>query len=458
MGDLLGSGSGVVLARFENGRESGFVDWEAVVVSEARDEVVFLHFAGAEIGDGGDGVFLDDFVCGFAADSGFDCFHHEGGGHEEGEVVVVLRGDHSFVGIHLRNDGEEGLEEAIDGEEGVRKHHAADDGAGDVAFIPLIAGEATSHGEVAFEYGVEAVDALAGAGVHLVRHRAGTGLTGCEAFGCRLVTSHEAESLAERARRGAEVGEGAHGREIEAARVNLADVDVEIGDAEVGHDASFEVDYFGSVAIEQRNGVHLGANGSLEAADLVVRDEVLERGISTVEFFPEHRDALAEGGGLSRDVVRSGGDDEILPLLGTLTEAGEGSDGFVPDDQKGAEDLELFYVLGEIARSHPFVDVLVAGEVVELLDTSFDIVTRDALALGDGWEVDLVDDGLVSGDGVGGDVETEVVLGLHDRDPELTLKDDASFGGPDVGDSGRGVAFGEDVLDHLMRKILNLGK
>ena len=173
-----------------------------------------------------------------------------------------------------------------------------------------------------------------------------------------------------------------------------------------------------------------------------------------MEFLAEHRDALAEGGGLGRDVMSAGSDDEVLPLLAALTEAGEGGDGFVADDEEGAEDLELFDVLGEVTGGHAFVDVLVAGEVVELLDAGFDIMTCDALAFGNGGEVNLVDDFFVCSDGVGRDVEAEVVLGLHDSDPELAFEDDASFSGPDVGNGGGGVAFGEDVLDHEGRKIL----
>jgi len=103
-----------------------------------------------------------------------------------------------------------------------------------------------------------------------------------------------------------------------------------------------------------------------------------------VEFLAKHRDALAKGGGLGRDVVGAGSNDEIFPLLAALTEAGEGGDGFIADDEEGAEDLELFDVLGEVTGGHAFVDVLVAGEVVELLDAGFDIMTCDALAFGNG--------------------------------------------------------------------------
>ena len=62
---------------------------------------------------------------------------------------VRSRVDHGFEGVHLVEHGEEGLEHAVDGEERIRQHDAADDGAGDVAFVPLVAGEPGGHGEVA---------------------------------------------------------------------------------------------------------------------------------------------------------------------------------------------------------------------------------------------------------------------------------------------------------------------
>lgn len=448
MGHLVYCSAGVRAAFFKNSDEGVGREGKAVVFGEAIDEVVFAAGTGAEVVNGGDSVLLNDFVRSLATEAGFDRFHHEGGGHEEGEVVGVFLFDDRFIGIHLREDGEKGFEETIGGEEGIGEHDAANDRARDVAFVPLVARKSSGHGEVSFEDGVEAIDALAGAGVHLVWHGAGASLSGGEALASGFVSGHEAEGFTKRAGRGGEIGEGAHGGEIEAARVDLTDVDVEIGNAEVGDDTLFELGNFGSVAIEEGNGVHLGADGALEAADLVVGDEVFERDIGSIEFFAEHRDALAKGGGLGGDVVGAGGDDEVFPLFGAFADSGEGGDGLVTDNEKGAEDLKLFDILGEVAGGHALVDLLVAGEVVKLFNAGFDVMSRDALALGNGGEVDLVDDLFVSGNCAGRDFEAEVGLSLHDRNPELAFKDDAAFGRPDVGDGGRGVAFGEDVLNH----------
>ena len=86
--------------------------------------------------------------------------------------------DDGAVDLHLAEHGEESFEEAVEREEGVRQEHAAHDRARDVAFVPLLARERGGHREVAAQDHMEAVDALAGAGVHLVRHGGRADLAG----------------------------------------------------------------------------------------------------------------------------------------------------------------------------------------------------------------------------------------------------------------------------------------
>lgn len=88
-----------------------------------------------------------------------------------------------------------------------------------------------------------------------------------------------------------------------------------------------------------------------------------------------------------------------------------------------------------------------AGEFAEFVDAGFDVVAGLAFAAHDGGDVDVVLDALVVGDGLGGDIEAEFALGLHDGDPEFAFEADFAFGGPDVSDGRGGVAFGEDVGD-----------
>jgi hypothetical protein len=107
--------------------------------------------------------------------------------------------------------------------------------------------------------------------------------------------------------------------------------------------------------------------------------------------------------------------------------------------------LELFDVLGEVARGHPLVDVLVAGERTELLDPGLHIVAGDALPSRDRGQVDLPDDGLVVLDDAIGDVDAEILLSLHHRDPEPALQHDLVFGRPDLGQVRSGVPGGQNV-------------
>jgi hypothetical protein len=66
---------------------------------------------------------------------------------------------------------------------------------------------------------------------------------------------------------------------------------------------------------------------------------------------------------------------------GEASEPGEGSHHSVLYQIEASPDLELFDVLGEVARGHTLVDVLVASQDAELLDASLHVVADDLLAL-----------------------------------------------------------------------------
>ena len=272
-------------------------------------------------------MFLDDVVRGFASDTGFDGGHHDGGGQEEGQVVLVLFGDDGGVGFHLVEHGEEGLEQAVAGKKSIGKHHAPNNRARDVALVPLVTGERGGHREMAFQDTMKAVDALARARVHLVGHGGGTGLARGETFGSGFVSGHEAESLGEGGRGAGELEERGDDREVEGTRVDLAHVLPDVGDAEVGSEAFFEGSDFGGVTIKEGELVELGADRAFDTTNAVAGDEVLEAAKGVDEFFPEHGEALAEGGGLGGDVVGARGDDEVFVFGSQLGEAGEGGDG-----------------------------------------------------------------------------------------------------------------------------------
>ena len=140
-------------------------------------------------------------------------------------------------------------------------------------------------------------------------------------------------------------------------------------------------------------------------------------------------EALAQRGRLRGDVVGAPGHDQRRRARrrGAPSRASAATARSRTQLQRGA-DLQLLDVLGEVARGHALVDVLVAGERVELLDARLHVVPGDPLARGDRGEVDLVEDRLVGLDDAVGDVDAEVALGPQHREPQLPLEHDLCSG------------------------------
>ena len=269
-----------------------------------------------------------------------------------------------------------------------------------------------------------------------------------KSFPGEFVSGHEAERFGEARGSGGELIQHRDDLEVETARVDLADIGEEIPDPEMGREAALEFEHSLRVALEEAELVELRADRALEPTHRIACDERVETLRGVEQFFAEHGEAFAVGRDLRGDVVGAGGDDEVAVFVGFSREAVEGCRRGETDHAEAAVDLELLDVLGEVAARHALVDVLVSGEITEFLDARLHVVAGDALTGIDRSQVDLIDDTLIGGDGLGGNVETEVALCLHHRDPELALETDFSFGGPDRFHGGGGIAFGEDVGDH----------
>ena len=460
-GGLLARRAGFAVAAGEDGGESLAAQSKARIVGEAVDQIVFAHAALAQSGNGGERVFLDRLVGSFPTDASLHRLHQNGGGHQEWQVVGGLRADHRRPGVHLAEDGEQGFKQPVDGEKRVRQHHPADHRAGDIALVPLVAGQPGGHCEMAFEDHVKAVDALAGARVHFVGHGAGAGLAGGETLAGGLVPGHQPQRFAKRRRAGREVHQRRHHPEIQRPRIDLADVFPHRRQPEVRHHAAFQLRNLSRVSTEQGKLVHLGAHRAFQAAPGVAREHGLQRGQAVAQFIAKHRHALAQGGRLGRHVVGAGGHHQVRPLLRALAHPAQRRHGFVADQVQRPPRLKLLDVLGEVARGEPLVNQFMAGQRVELLDARLHVVAGDAFPGHDRGEVHLILHALVGGDGGGGKVEAQFALGLHHGDPKLAFQHDPALGGPNGLHGGRGVAFGEYVGNHVAATLLTsrpLGK
>ena len=284
-----------------------------------------------------------------------------------------------------------------------------------------------------------------------MRHRRGADLALLEALGDDLVAGHQPDRGREVGRAGGELHERGEHVEVEAARVDLPDAGQHPLEAEVGGDPLLEVRQLLGVAVEEVEHVLGGAHRALDAAQRVAGEQVLDALDGDQHLVGGGREPLAQRGRLRGDVVGAAGHHGGLVLGGETAEAGQGGDGAVAQQGEGLLDLQLLDVLGEVAAGHPLVDVLVAGQRAELLDTCLHVVAGDPLARGDRVEVDGLlaagHHGLVGLDHPVGHLDAEVLLGLQHRDPELALQDDLVLGRPDLGQVGGGVAGGEDVRD-----------
>lgn len=146
------------------------------------------------------------------------------------------------------------------------------------------------------------------------------------------------------------------------------------------------------------------------------------------------------------------GHDQLAVLARKLAEPGQDRHRAVAHQLQGEPDLKLFDVLGEVPGGHSLVDLLVAGEGVELLDPRLDVVAGDFFALGDRGQVDLVDDTFVIGEGGVRHLDPEVLLSAQHRQPQPAFQLHLLLGGPEDGQLRGGVAAGQDIGDARLRR------
>ena len=214
----------------------------------------------------------------------------------------------------------------------------------------------------------------------------------------------------------------------------------------VGH-LRLQLGQFVDVSVEQVEHVLAGAHRALDTAQRIAVDQLAKAGERDEQFVGRRCESLAEGGGLRRDVVAATGHHQRGVLGGPVGQACRGGDTVCVYVLEGPQDLQLLDVLGEVAAGHPLVDVLVAGEGVELLDARLHVVAGDPFTVGDGGQVDLIEHTFVVGDGLVGHVDAEFLLRFEDCDPELPLQDDLVVGGPQPHQICRRIATGQDVRD-----------
>ena len=308
-----------------------------------------------------------------------------------------------------------------------------------------MASKVANHGEVATQDDLEATDALAGACVHLVRHRRGTNLAFLEALRDRLVAGHEADRGGQRRRACTQLHQRGHHVEVERARVHLTHRVKDAVEAETFCDALLELRQLGLVATHEIQHVLRGTHRALDAAKWESIQQFLNPFDGHQDLIGSRGETLAQRGGLRRNIVGASSHDQELVLASAVAHRLEQRDCLVAGQFQRLAHLELLHIFGQVARGHPLVDLLVARQRIELLNACLHVVASDLLALRDRVQVDLVDDLLVVLDSALGDLDTEFLLGLEHCDPQLALKDDLVLRSPQGGHLRGGVTVAQNI-------------
>ncbi len=210
-------------------------------------------------------------------------------------------------------------------------------------------------------------------------------------------------------------------------------------------DPPLEVRELGGIAVEEVELVLRGPDRTLHPAQRIAREQLVEALVGREQLLGCGGEPLAQGGGLRCHVVRPAGDDCVVVLPGERREPDQRSNDLVPHQQQAVPHLELLDVLREVARRHALVDLLLAGQGVELLDARLDVVPSHALARSDRGEVDALEHFLVGLHSAVWYLNPELCLCPEHREPQLTLKDDLVLGRPQLGHRWRRIAAGEHV-------------
>src|SRR5699024_9612252 len=274
-----------------------------------------------------DSVFLDDLVCGFAANACAHRSHEDAGGGQEWQVALEFAVDHRWECAELIQHGKEGYKLAIDGEESGLQRQAANHVAEYVAFVPLLTSKVCNHSQVAAQDNLEATDALAGAGVHLVWHRGRANLAFLETFGDGFVASHQADGGCQRRWRGTQLNQRGNRIKIKGARVDLANGVEHAGKAQVVRDGGFQSCELVFIAAHQIQHVLGSAHWALDAAQWVAAQEVFYALDGQQHFITCRCKTLTQGGRLRRNVVGTARHDQSLVLCGVLANARCNRDG-----------------------------------------------------------------------------------------------------------------------------------
>ena len=188
---------------------------------------------------------------------------------------------------------------------------------------------------MSFQNDMEPVDPFARPAVHLVRHRGGAHLTGCEAFARGLVPRHQAQGLGQAGRSGSQFHEGRYDAEIQAPGIDLTDAAQDRRKAEVMQETFFEPGNLVRVPLHQGQLIELRADRPFQAPSGVGCGDMPQLLDRSKELLTKHGESFSEGRQLRGNVVGAGGEHQIGGLASPQSEPEESGSRLVFREPQG---------------------------------------------------------------------------------------------------------------------------
>ena len=345
---------------------------------------------------------------------------------------------HDQSGGDVQRDGEDDVR----GQEGLGEHDSPNGAVVERAFEPLAGVRLRQVVGESHHVARERADSFAAHGVAFVGHGGGADLVLAERFLHLLQVGEETDVARHLVERRGDAGERGEDVVVGLARVGLSAHGDGLLEAHQLAHAAVQRHHLLLVAVEQLHERGLRPRGALHAAEGEVLDLVLQvLQVDHQVLVPQGR-SLAHRHQLRRLVVREAQGRKGLVLLREVAQSMDHTHKLAKDQVRGFTNLDQIGVVANVAGSRAQVDDRhrVRTQLAERMNVRHHVMSQLLLLRLGKLVVDVVDVGLHLIDLLVSDVQTQLLLGSRQSNPQLPPGGELHIRRPDIAHLLRGIS------------------